>query len=376
MSLQVALERVPAPRDNRGKRHPLTNILIIVVVGYFCNLKSISMMALMAKEWSGWYRKRFGMEKIPSRDTIRRALERTDESALVKAVCGWLSSFHSMRAAHIAIDGKCVRGASTTAEGGHPRYILNVYDILCRILVHQEAIDAKTNEMATVRSLLDRICLTGALVSMDAMGLEKNIVRKLSEQMAHFIISLKGNQESLEEYVRGLFDEESGLEAESCTFTEKGHGRVVTRTTRVLHLKDGIPGWPQIVCVASVHRDTHCIGTGENSVEDELYVSNCRMQAETFARNIVLGWGIEGGLHATLDGSAFQEDLSHSRKGNSMANLSLLRKLVFSMINLDPLPNAGRSMAEKMNIYRENRDRIAALLTMKKPFKVFAKAAA
>lgn len=372
VSLLDVLEKVPDPRDNRGKRHPLTSILIIVVIGFFCNLISVSMIALVAREKRRWFKAKFGIQAIPSRDTIRRCIARIDSESLTNVLCSWIAQYLPVWGHQIAIDGKAVRGAADKVNGGRSPYNVNVQDVTDDVTLYQIPVNGKTNEMATIIKLLDRICLTGALVSMDAAGLEVNITDKLAGQMADFLISLKGNQETLMHHVAALFEDGVSENVTSSIETEKANGRITVRTTRVIALEKDqvVPGWPQIRCVASVHRRWRYSNLEECcSEEDGLYVSSRVMSAEEFAKCIRRHWRIEGTLHGTLDGSAFYEDRSRSKVGNSVANLSMLRKLVLTMIRLDPLATRGRSIAEKMNIYRLNPNRIAALLSMSHPFK-------
>lgn len=143
------------------------------------------------------------------------------------------------------------------------------------------------------------------------------------------------------------------------------------REWKVITLKDDmlVPQWPQIRCVGKVERTITRLMNGPPDIvshDEGLYVSSRAMDADAFSSEVLKHWRIEGSLHGVLDGSAFFEDKCTSRTGNSIANLSLIRKLVLSIIVHDPVGRncKARSFREKMEIYRENRSRLVGLLKM------------
>lgn len=185
MSLLEMLRRIPDRRDNRGKRHEQWVMLLIVVVSYMCGIRSISRMALIAREWKEWYRRQFGIEAIPSRDTIRRNISLLDTDELLEAVRCWKESFFTGHLGHhVAADGKAVKAAAMKVRDGRAPFLLNLYDVDEHTTIDQMLIPDKNNEMTCLPRLLDRNPLQGCLVSTDAIGLSRRTSSPSSQQRA------------------------------------------------------------------------------------------------------------------------------------------------------------------------------------------------
>lgn len=373
MKLIDLLKAVPEFRDRRGRRHELWVILLIVVKGLLTGANTISKMALDAKLGKEWYLEKFGIDKIPSRDTIRRALAKLEPEKLQTALCEWLLALvGGYQGHHIAIDGKGILAATRRVEDGNTPYILNVFDVDLGILIWQYRIPAKKNEISSLPIVIDCLKPSGCLISTDAIGLQKKIVQLIVSLDADFLINLKGNQESLMDDVEGFFEIAKEEEVDEFIGEDEGHGRKTVRRCRVITLHDDmvLPDWPQVKCVAKVDRmvTRKMKGLPDEVTKDScLYVSSRVMNAQTFESEVRKHWGIEGALHGVLDGSAFREDKCTSRTGNSMENLSFFRKFVLSLIKHDD----GRfeaynpkSFAEVMHCYSKRSDAVVDLLNI------------
>jgi predicted transposase YbfD/YdcC len=245
----------------------------------------------------------------------------------------------------VAIDGKTARATLDRAKGQNPFHIVSAWAAENRLFLGQEVVDEKSNEITAIPKLLAVLELTGAIVTIDAMGCQKEIAAKIREKKAHYVLAVKGNQEHLEEDVIAAF---AAVDAGQSTATvpthtahAKGHGRIETRWTQVLAVPETLrnqEAWQDITTIARCTRMYKEKGVEKSEVR--YYISSLPPEVKKIARAIRGHWGIENGLHWVLD-MYFAEDRNRARAGNAASNLGLLRRWVLSLLQRDELISGG-----------------------------------
>jgi predicted transposase YbfD/YdcC len=283
---------------------------------------------------------------IPSHDTFGRVFSRIDpvqfEAGFLHWVQGVVATMSAPAASVLAIDGKTIRAAR--ARGGNPLHLVSAWSSAYRLVVGQEAVDTKSNEITAIPALLARLDLHEQVVTIDAMGCQRAIATQIVEQGGDYVLALKANQGDLFTNVRDSFAlAEIDTTAQSRTIG-KGHGRIEVRTCTTitdpttLTWLDPDGAWPGLRSIAKVDSERR-IGD-ETTRQTRYYLSSLPGNAKTIATAVRSHWGIENQVHWVLD-VAFREDMSRSRLGHSAENLALLRKVALNLIRLEPTRKIG-----------------------------------
>ena len=206
------------------------------------------------------------------------------------------------------------------------------------IVLGQVKTDQKSNEITAIPKLLDLLSIKGAIVTIDAIGCQKNIASKIVEKKADYVLAVKNNQKSLRRDIEDGFKHAQNIHHIFPSYSEadKGHGRIETRTIDVINSLDWAPAtlaWPgaKSICRLTSTREIK----GKISSEKRYYISSLSGNPSDFARAIRGHWGIENCLHWVLD-VTFNEDKCRTRKWHAPENLSLLRKVTMNMLKADP----------------------------------------
>jgi predicted transposase YbfD/YdcC len=245
----------------------------------------------------------------------------------------------------VAIDGKTARATLDRAKGKNPLHIVSAWAAENRLFLGQEVVDEKSNEITAIPKLLAVLELTGAIVTIDAMGCQKEIAAKIREKKADYVLAVKGNQEHLEEDVIAAFaavdNGQSPPTLRTHTEHAKGHGRIETRWTQVMAVPAALRNREAWQDVATIARCTRCYTeNGVEKSEARYFISSLPPQVKKIARAIRGHWGIENGLHWVLD-MYFAEDRNRARMGNAAANLGLLRRWVLSLLQRNEAITGG-----------------------------------
>ena len=240
---------------------------------------------------------------------------------------------------HIAIDGKTLCGS---ARGGlQPLHLVSAWATQAQVSLGQVAVDGKSNEITAIPTLLELLDLNGALVTIDAIGCQKAIAKKIVSGGGDYVLVVKGNQERLladiQETVGRALDEELPAEnVRQCHTTEQGHGRVEKRSCLVISdLKDirDRAKWASLTTVGVCFRERTV--NGETTTEASYFIGSRRMGARRYAQALRSHWGIENQLHWQLDVS-FKEDANRVENRHGAANLALMRKLALGLLKQHP----------------------------------------
>ena len=317
------------PRVVGRTRHKLFDILFITVAAVIADCDDWGMILLWAREREPWLRRYCELPNgIPSRFTMSRLLRRLAPEAFHRAFAAWMKGIQEITNGDVvAIDGKTMRRSFDRAPDGKGTiHTVSAWLAKNRVVLGQRKVADKSNEITAIPELLRLLEIKGALVTIDAMGCQKEIAVAIVEREADYLLAVKDNQPTLAEDVKRTFEE---AEKESLAYTatlDDGHGRVEVREyyqcmdlSRLRTAKE----WHGLRSLGKVVSYRCEIG-GRSSVETRYYISSLEDGVERMANGIRAHWGIENQLHYVLDVS-FSEDRLRVRKENSPANLGVIR---------------------------------------------------
>jgi predicted transposase YbfD/YdcC len=326
------------PRVERTRLHPLINITFIAVCAVLSGANSFAAIHEFGTDRRAWLARFLDLTPgIPCEDTFRRVLARLDPAAFEKALLSWMQAVQEVTAGRlIAIDGKTLRGSYNRRDGKAALHMVSAWATENKLSLGQVVVDEKSNEITAIPALLEVLELSGAIVTIDAMGCQKEIAAKIRERGGDYVLAVKQNQPTLYERVCEAID--AGLERdaeqidEHCT-DERGHGRREVRTYAVFAAPEDIdPGglW-QDLCAVGVTFSERIDSRGRTSVEGRYYILSRQLSATEFAEAVRGHWSIENQLHWQLDVS-FREDESRVRTGHAAANLSVIRRFALGLL--------------------------------------------
>lgn len=373
-NLIVYLEELEDPRDKRGLRHNLTNIIVMCIYAILCgcsDCESISYFLELRKEY---FIKLLRLDKqfgVPSADTLLRVFAAIDPKKFMEIFSDWVNDVIEFKSngsiKHgIAIDGKAVKAATDKINGGNIPYVVSAYLTNIGISIGQVKVDEKSNEITAIPELLDLIDVKGCIVTIDAVGTQTKIVNKIVEKEGYYCLPLKANQKGAYKDIKDYFNfvEQTKLEQhrlEKDTQYNKGHGRIETRETFVITNYESLEGLKKFKEVKAIIKTKNTRETPEGiSIQEKYYISNIKLSAKRFGEITRNHWQIENNLHWTLD-MYFKEDLSTSKKNNAIHNFSLLRKICFNLIKLDDSVKR-KEINKRMMYYNYDLDNLKRLI--------------
>jgi predicted transposase YbfD/YdcC len=279
---------------------------------------------------------------IPSHDTFGRIFAALKPAGFERCFRRWVKGLVKASGGRlIAVDGKTLRRSFDQAAGKSAIHMVSAFASANRLVFGQIKTAAKSNEITAIPRLLKLLDLKGATVTIDAMGCQRAIAQEIIKGKGHYVLAVKENQRTLHAKIKTLLDEAvaqkfKGLSGDCSSQTNKGHGRVETRTCwctgEVHHLK-GIGHWEGLASVAVV--ESKRILQGKTTQERRYYISSLDGEdAQALAEAIRMHWGVENPLHWILD-VQFDEDQSRVRKGHGAENLSRLRRIALNKLQAE-----------------------------------------
>jgi predicted transposase YbfD/YdcC len=335
------------PRLDRTKRHKLSDLAFIAVCAVLCGANGFVAMETFAREKRAWLEKYLELPGgVPSHDTFGRLFAALDAAQFLGCFLSWVEAVGQVTGHRlVGIDGKTARASLDSATGKGALHIVSAWAAESRLLLGQVTVDDKSNEITAIPKLLALLELHGAIVTLDAMGCQKEVAAKIREGGGDYVLAVKGNQEHLEEDIINHFAalDEGRLRkrprlAES---QEKGHGREEHRRCEAFAVPPTLRGLEFWRDAGSICRVTRVYSEkGEPKGEVRYYLSSLPPDAELLAQAVRQHWGIENGLHWVLD-MYFGEDRSRARTDAAAANLALLRRWALSLLRQDETMQGG-----------------------------------
>lgn len=333
------LNAIPDPRIGNHLRHNLIDVLTIALTATICAIDSFTDMEEFGYARQEWFESFLELPNgIPSHDTFARVFSLLDPEAVERCFINWTADVYTLTQGEVvAIDGKTLRGSHHRANNKRAIHTLCAWATEQKAVLAQRKVEGKTNEITVIPDLLDLLNLKGCVVTLDAMGCQKDIAAKIKEKKADYVLALKGNQSSLHDDVQ-LFLEDAQKNAfkdvpnSFYKHVEKGHGRIDIRrywTTDAIDFLDQKDEWKALKTIGMVESERQ-IGD-RVSVERRFYLSSLPSDAKQFANAVRQHWQIENGLHHVLD-VTFREDEQRMRLKNSAQNRALLRRCVVNLL--------------------------------------------
>ena len=327
------------PRIDRSRLHELLDIVAIAICAVVAGADSwddIEDFGNAKIDWLGTFLEL--PNGIPWHDTFRRLLERLDPAEFQKGFLGWIEALHEATERQvIAIDGKALRRSLDRANGQSALHLVHAWATANHLLLGQVAVDEKPNEITAIPVLLKMLSISGAIVTIDAMGCQKEIARTIRGREADYILALKANHERLFEQVVAFWDRAcarlmKGPDIGYDRQWSEGHGRTEARrcwATSDLDWLEGREEWKDLKSVVFIESERFI---GESlSVETRYYLSSLPNDAKLLNAAVRSHWGVENSLHWVLD-VTFDEDRSRIKKENAPENFGLLRRLALCLL--------------------------------------------
>lgn len=334
------------PRDNRGKKHKLIHVIILAIYGILCGFEDFTNMSYFLKKREKELIETFDLlNGVPSHDTFSAVFRILDPKKFMELFIEWTKRLVVNKVnkdgKHIAIDGKAVKSATDKANNGNIPYIVSAFLTDIGISIGQCKVDDKSNEITAIPDLLNLITIEDATITIDAIGTQTKIVDTIISKKGHYCLSVKENQKVLYQDIHDYFayaieDDEEKENITSYETIEKGHGRIEKRRYYVSKRVDFINDknkWKNLSSIGYVIQQRTI--NGSTSIEYHYYIMDKVLNASEFAKFTRNHWQIENNLHWVLD-VIFNEDHSTAKTGNSIENISIIRKMVFNLTKLDP----------------------------------------
>jgi predicted transposase YbfD/YdcC len=362
-----AFAELPEPRLHVDKiRHKLSDIVVMTVCAVICGVDEWDLIEDYAHAKRSWFETFLELPNgIPSHDTFSRVFSMIDPEAFGACFVSWVSSIaERVDGRVVPIDGKTLRGSHDGGEGA--LHLVSAFCTENSLVLGQLATEEKSNEITAIPKLLDLLDLEGAVITIDAIGAQRDIVERICDRGADYVIGLKSNQPKLHACVEAGFDG-VGLDTETTTALDahverdRGHGRDRIIGTFVTSDLSGIPmadEWTGLRSIVMVVTES-VNSKGRLTTDKRYYISSLRQEAVRNANAVRAHWEVENRLHWVLD-VVFREDDSRIRRDNSAQNLAVIRHAALNLARQDKTTKLGiKNRLKKCNY---DNDYLASLL--------------
>jgi predicted transposase YbfD/YdcC len=331
------------PRRRHRRLHGLLDIVVVAICAVLCGADNWQAIATFGQRRQAWLRRFLALPNgIPSHDTFERLFDRVDPQAFQACFRTWITALCvHLNMPHIAIDGKTLRHSGAGKLG--PLHVVSAWATANHLVLGQEVVADKSNEITAIPRLLEVLDLEGALITIDAMGCQKDIARRIVDKDADYVLAVKDNQPSLSADIQQVFDEvlthdNTPLEYRRTQTSERNHGRTENREYHVVSVPEDFAqrhaDWKGLRSLGMVLSERQ-VGDQEPTCEARFFISSLKPRVRTFAQAVRMHWGIENSLHWHMDIS-FREDASRVSKRHGAENFALLRRLALGMLKRHP----------------------------------------
>lgn len=341
--LASIFSQVKDPRRDLLKLHKLNDILLISTLAVICGAdtwKDIETFAISKEEFLQTFLEL--PNGIPKLDTYRRVLAAIDSQCFENCFVDWVNSFATLNDKEVvAIDGKTIRGAKSNGKKS-PIHMVSAWASEQNIVLGQVKTHEKSNEITAIPELLNILSLENTVVTIDAMGCQKEIATAIIKKEADYVLAVKENQKKLYQNIQDEF--KFGKNIAFSTSQDLGHGRIETRVCNIItdfQLIESVNTWRNLTTVIKIE-STRTFKNSDKPTQTatRYYISSLEASPEYFQQAIRSHWGVENKLHWTLD-VAFSEDASRKRIGNSAQNFSMITKIALNLLKNEKTAKQG-----------------------------------
>ena len=327
------------PREPWRVLYPLPEILLLILCGTLTGMDDFVEIKLWGEERLEFLRRFLPYERgIPAHDTLNDVVNALDPELFKACFTSWVEALRDAEPEIIALDGKTSRRTHARSKGREPLHLVSAWASRQRLVLGQQAVDTKSNEIVAIPLLLERLVLTGALVTIDAIGTQTKIAETIVQRGGDYLLALKANRPVMLRDVEAFFADPAATDLDIVETTDGEHGRIEIRRHTVCHQVDWLfsdrrypdePNFPHLAMIGMV--ETEVVRDGKTVHERRYYIASAKLDAKTFARAVRAHWGIENRLHWVLD-VVFHDDLVRLRSGHGPENIAIVKHMAMNLV--------------------------------------------
>jgi predicted transposase YbfD/YdcC len=326
------------PRQAAKVLYPLPEIVLLLLCATLAGADDFVEMQLWGNQNVAFLRRFLPYRNgVPSHDTLGEVIRAVDPELFKACFTCWVEGLRDSEPDVVAVDGKTSRRSHARSKGREPLHLVSAWASRQRLVLGQEAVAGQSNEIVAIPLLLERLALTGALVTIDAIGTQSAIAELICARGGDYLLALKQNRPATFADVDAFFaDPPAGLDRHQTT--DADHGRIEVRRHAVCHdvawlfsdrrYPDEVT-FPHLAMIAMVETETE--RNGKTARDRRYYLSSARLDAKTFAKAVRAHWGIENRLHWVLD-VVFHDDLARLRTGHGPENMAVVKHIAMNLL--------------------------------------------
>jgi predicted transposase YbfD/YdcC len=327
------------PRQQAKVLYPLPEIVLLLLCATLAGADDFVEIQLWGNQHLAFLRRfRPYQWGVPSHDTLGEVIAAIDPALFKACFTAWVEGLREPEPDLVAIDGKTSRRTHARRQGREPLHLVSAWASRQRLVLGQEAVAAKSNEITAIPLLLERLALAGALVTIDAIGAQAEIAATIRARGGDYLLALKGNRPATFADVEAFFADPPPGALDTHVTTDGGHGRIEVRRHAVCHdvgwlFSDrrypGEVAFPDLALIGMVEAETE--RGGMVACERRYYLASAKLEAKTFARAVRAHWEIENRLHWVLD-VVFRDDLARLRTGYGPENMAVVKHMAMNLL--------------------------------------------
>jgi predicted transposase YbfD/YdcC len=339
MSITEIFQSVSDPRSHRNREYNLETILGITLLGGLTGIDSFSGLGDYAEAHYDSLKQYFILpDTAPSHDTFQRILGAINPTEFYNSFSAFTKKLATIKSEIISLDGKTIRNSANNKinksnGNNNPLHIVSAWCQKNQLVLAQHKVREKSNEITAIPEVLKLLDLNGRIITIDAMGCQRDICQQIIDKEGDYLIAIKGNQKTLFEDIKEYFSDEQLLSnCNNWSEYDKGSGRLEERHCFVTSEVDWLQkhhNWPGLKSIAIVKSKR----TKKDKITNEMryYISSMPANAEIFCKAARSHWGIENSLHWRLD-VVFNEDKSCITNDNAAENMDIVRKWALNIL--------------------------------------------
>lgn len=323
-------------RTTKGNFHyPLNELLFLVISAVVSGAEEWTTIESFGCTKLEWLRRFLPYKNgIPSHDVLGKVFSRIDPIGFNACFTNWINTVSDITKGEVvAIDGKTIRGSGDSEKPKSAVHVVSAYAAENRLCLGQTTVDQKSNEIVAIPKVLELLAIKGCVVTIDAMGCQKELAANIIEKKADYVLMVKDNQKGLKMQIEKMFNHHQ-KDCPKDETVDAGHGRIETRLCEViddLTFMDNKEQWKQLKSIVKVTSRRYEKKSGKESIEIRYYIASLKADPAKLNHIIRSHWRVENNLHWTLD-VLFNEDKSLKKKDNAAANFNIINKIALTLI--------------------------------------------